>query len=220
VYGLTDPSAEQAVMKLDADEAGPGYTCFGGPGTFFGVSFLAAWAPGTGATTYPEGTGIRAYAGRKAVVQVHYNLEAGAAPDRTSIAWRFAPKVDHEAFVMPSVDLDLNLPPGAQSVSVSSESTANQAYKIHGVFPHMHLAGRQMRVDRIRGADTSCIVDVPRWSFHWQEFHFYDQPIDVRPGDVARITCTYDTTGRTKTTTFGEGTEDEMCLAGFYLTTD
>jgi len=40
----------------------------------------------------------------------------------------------------------------------------------------------------------------------------------VKPFDIVTITCGYDTTTRQTTVTWGEGTDDEMCLVGFYLT--
>ena len=59
---------------------------------------------------------------------------------------------------------------------------------------------------------------MPRWDFNWQQGYFYDTgPLAASGGDTLRISCTYDTTARTATTTFGEGTNDEMCLAFVYV---
>jgi len=58
-----------------------------------------------------------------------------------------------------------------------------------------------------------------RWDFDWQQFFNYgDGPVDIQFGDKVRITCGYDTTGRTDTVTWGEGTLDEMCLTFLYTT--
>jgi hypothetical protein len=62
------------------------------------------------------------------------------------------------------------------------------------------------------------MVDVPHWDFHWQDLYFYDEPIEVHAGDTMKLTCSYDTVGQTQTTTFGEGTTDEMCIAFLYQT--
>jgi hypothetical protein len=127
-----------------------------------------------------------------------------------------------EAFVLPAADLDLTLPPRSPSVSATHDQTMTEdaTYHLLGVFPHMHQLGTSLRVERIRDGASSCVVDVPHWSFHWQEFYFYSAPIDVVRGDVARITCTYDTRSRAGVTKWGEGTDDEMCIAGFYVTKD
>ena len=64
------------------------------------------------------------------------------------------------------------------------------------------------------------MVDVPSYSFAWQQFYFYEEPITIPFGESGQfdIRCGYDTRGATKTVHFGEGTGDEMCLNGFYVT--
>jgi hypothetical protein len=218
LFSLRSPEADAQAEQNDAAEAGPGYTCFGGPMTeSFG--FLAAWAPGTPVTRYPAGTGLPMLAGRKVVLQVHYNLAAGALPDRTRIALHLEPQVERQAEVSGMAQLDLNLPPGMESVTATAETTVGMENEVTilGAFPHMHKLGRTLYVERERAGSTSCVVNVPAWDFHWQQFYFYEQPIDAVAGDLFRISCTYDTRGRTTETVWGEGTEDEMCLAGFYF---
>ena len=92
--------------------------------------------------------------------------------------------------------------------------------EVYGVFPHMHTLGRKLRVERERGGEggaRECFLDVPKWDFDGQQFYFYTTPLLVEVGDRVNLTCTYDTTTRTATVTWGEGTDDEMCLAGFYI---
>ena len=83
--------------RLDEAEAGQGWTCFGGTGLSMGVDSLSdagwigAWAPGSDAVRYPDGTGSRLAAGSRIVMQVHYNLLHGRAPDRTAAVVTLAP---------------------------------------------------------------------------------------------------------------------------------
>jgi hypothetical protein len=81
--------------RLDAAAPGQGWTCFGGPGlpladgaggvqdALNNASWIAAWAPGWGGGRLPDGTGIPLPAGSQIVMQVHYNLLNGRAPDRS-----------------------------------------------------------------------------------------------------------------------------------------
>lgn len=39
----------------------------------------------------------------------------------------------------------------------------------------------------------------------------FDPPVEMRPGDELRTTCTYKSSHRDKTVYFGQGTQDEMC---------
>ncbi|AKT40931.1 hypothetical protein [Chondromyces crocatus] len=219
LYALDDESAEQAAADKDNQDNRPGYPCFGGAGV--NARWLVGWAPGGRATTYPEGTGIKLEAGRKAVLQVHYNLSNGPMPDRTRVDLKLAPSVDKEAAVTPLPALNLNLPPGQERAEASFQFTLpaqTPEITIYGVGPHMHTLGKTMDVSAVRGDDETCLARVTNWNFHWQSNSFYTTPIRVRGGDTLKITCGFDTTRRTEPTTWGEGTEDEMCIAFLYMT--
>jgi hypothetical protein len=97
------PAAQLAEAKqLDAGDSGPGWSCFGGTGLPAGdgagladslnnANWIAAWAPGWGGNRLPEGTGVSLPAGSKVVMQVHYNLLNGRAPDRSRALLTVAP---------------------------------------------------------------------------------------------------------------------------------
>jgi hypothetical protein len=88
---------------------------------------------------------------------------------------------------------------------------------IHGVLPHMHELGRTLHMELESGKST-CLVDVDRWNFHWQNTWWYDTPLVFPRVDALSIRCGYYTRSRTETVTWGEGTADEMCLAYLYIT--
>jgi hypothetical protein len=214
LFSLDSAAAEQQAEDLDGAEEGPGYTCFGAAGV--PSQFIGGWAPGTPVTRYPKGTGVLIPGGRKAILQIHYNTLNGVEPDRTRMDVTLVPSVPKVATIAPIADYTLDLAPGQTDVEETS-SMANPApipVQIHGVFPHMHQLGKKL----VATAGDQCLVDVPAWDFHWQQFYFYDDPVTVMPGDVLTITCTYDTMGKQTTTTWGEGTQDEMCLNFVYAT--
>ena len=88
--------------KLDARRAGPGLVVLRRHGTSGGrrrgiadslnnANWIAAWAPGWGGNRLPEGTGVPLPAGSQIVMQVHYNLLNGRAPDRSRALLTVAP---------------------------------------------------------------------------------------------------------------------------------
>jgi hypothetical protein len=94
---------------------------------------------------------------------------------------------------------------------------------IRTVAAHMHLLGRSIRVELNPGTTRAkVLLDIPRWSFHWQAAYLLETPVEARPGDVLRVTCRHDATLRRalspasarvpRYTLWGEGTTDEMCL--------
>ncbi|GIK64139.1 MAG: hypothetical protein BroJett018_19330 [Chloroflexota bacterium] len=81
--------------RRDAQDEGLGWQCFGGPdvaGVDGGLeNSIGSWTPGTFPTIFPEGTGVRLIGGSLIIMQVHYNLSAGALPDQTSTILQLAP---------------------------------------------------------------------------------------------------------------------------------
>ena len=102
--------------------------------------------------------------------------------------------------------------------------------ELHTANHHMHQLGRQQRTE-IRHADgsMSCLLDTPDWDFNWQGSYPLTEPVLMREGDALWIGCTWDNTAADQPIVdgevrepmdvqWGEGTEDEMCLAAFYVT--
>lgn len=219
LFQLETPEAEAAAAQLDAQSAGPGYTCFGGAGTP-STSLVGVWAPGVRAARYPAGTGLPVKGGRKMVVQIHYHNHGQVLPDRTSVDLMIEPTVANKSFLYLLAAPNLYLPPGKPEVAVTNQYPLPGflgQYNVWGVFPHMHTRGRQLRVETDRAGQTQCLTDVPRWDFNWQQGYFYEgAPRIVGGNDTLRITCTYDTSQLGQPITWGEGTDDEMCLAFLY----
>lgn len=93
--------------------------------------------------------------------------------------------------------------------------------KAYAVGPHMHQLGRSLKVEKIDASDkTSCMANVPKFDFNWQTGYMFKKSLDIKTTDSLKITCTFDTRGRTTPVKFAEGTEDEMCLAFLLVTTE
>lgn len=88
---------------------------------------------------------------------------------------------------------------------------------------HMHLLGRSIKIELNPGTPKAqTLLDVPDFDFDYQRFTPLATPVDVKPGDVVRVTCTHDATLRRQLpelrtlppryVVWGDGTSDEMCL--------
>ncbi len=91
------PSSVKAAEAKDADEAGEGWTCFGGTGlesvgqSLDDAPWLGAWAPGGSEQVMAKDVGVPVAKGSRVIMQVHYNLLAGPRPDVSSAQLRLAP---------------------------------------------------------------------------------------------------------------------------------
>ncbi|MEQ9320236.1 MAG: hypothetical protein RIF41_13810 [Polyangiaceae bacterium] len=220
LYAVADAVEAAEVASLDDADPGPGYLCYGGPGTAESRS-LAAWAPGTDVTRYPPGTGLRILAGLPLVMQVH--CSSGGEPDRTTIDLELVDDVAEEAIITGVFDVSLELPPGMESVSQTAAlpiPPLDKPLKLYGIYPHMHGLGRGMDAFYDRGGDVTCLVDVPEYDDDWQRYYFYTEPVVIEPpgGGFFRIECDFDTRGATDTIHWGEDAKDEMCIAAIYAT--
>jgi hypothetical protein len=91
------PEQLAAARQKDDAEQGEGWTCFGDTGLGDPVNalddapWLGAWAPGSREFVAGPGLGTRLEEGTGIVMQVHYNLLAGAEPDVSGLQLRLAP---------------------------------------------------------------------------------------------------------------------------------
>jgi hypothetical protein len=95
------PSEVGLAEQADQNDPGTGWTCFGGtafPGrgganavsALDSAPWLSAWAPGGGENVFGAGTGVLLPAGSRLILQVHYNLRNGVAPDDSGLRLRLA----------------------------------------------------------------------------------------------------------------------------------
>lgn len=96
---------------------------------------------------------------------------------------------------------------------------ANQPVTMWTATLHMHTRGRRAQLAIVHADGTKeCMLDIERWDFHWQGGYQFVQPKTFSPGDELYLECHFDNSDSTMARNWGEGTDDEMCLGGFYLT--
>lgn len=250
-YAAT-PDRVQAVLDADAADPGPGYSCFGGPGG--GVrGWIGAWAPGGMGSMYPADTGLLVERGSKVVLQVHYNEQSGAADktDQTRIELALSETVKRRAVLLLWANPDWLDGVGMDIPAYQKDVTHAFAYdptpymgaitrgaihsgvglRIYSASLHQHLLGSTSKLEILRGdgVGKECLLDIPRWDFHWQRSYGFKQGKVLHPGDRFSVSCHWDNSaenqpvlGGVKQTPrdvrWGEGTGDEMCLGVMYIT--
>lgn len=103
-----------------------------------------------------------------------------------------------------------------------------QPMTIHGVAAHMHLLGRQIRIETNPGTpQAKTVLNIPVWDFDDQGSRPID-PVSLKAGETVRVTCRHVQWLRDQLPAFegqpdryvvwGEGTTDEMCLGMLQVT--
>jgi Copper type II ascorbate-dependent monooxygenase, C-terminal domain len=240
---LAAPADVATYQALDDADPAPGYVCFGGPGGpngGAGAHWLGAWAPGSRGDDFPTGTGLKVPAGSKVIVQVHYNMtNDNGLPDQTSVDFKLDDSVQKEAIIQPWTNPQwvqnhtMVIPAGTADQMYAFQFAPAQyfGYITNNVIPsgvpvtmwtgslHMHTRGRKATLAIVHADGTrECMLDIPKWDFHWQGAYAFTQPKTFAPTDQLYLECHFDNSDSTMDRNWGEGTADEMCLGGFYVT--
>ena len=88
---------------------------------------------------------------------------------------------------------------------------------------HMHTLGNRFSLTlNPETSEEQLLFEIPQWDFNWQGRYQYEAPIHVTKGDIVRISCTWNKSSgeEQKYTTWGEGTQDEMCLSSLTILPD
>ena len=215
--------------QKDQAEAGPGYTSFGGPG-FIPTGGLGGWAPGCDPMFLPDGLGKYLQAGSDLVMQVHYHANGKPETDQSQVGIYFTKKpAEHIVTGVSLLNPRLDIPAGAKRHETKLSVTLPVDVTAIGVFPHMHLIGREMKVWAETPAGESVpLVWIKDWSFNWQDQYVFAEPLRLPKGTSIKLVAYYDNSSDNasnpnnppKRVRWGEETTDEMCLCTIQVYTD
>ncbi len=208
--------------ERDQADAGPGYSCFGGPGDPIHGG-LGGWAPGNTPAFLDEGIGRSLPRKSDVIIQVHYHPRGKAETDRSKIGIYFSRKpvkqTLHWSFV---INPGLELPPGESSIEIKAAWEVPVDVVAHSVAPHMHLLGRDMQISvKFPDGHVQDLIKIDDWDFNWQYTYNFEKPIDLPKGSVVYLVSHYDNSSSNlrnpnrdnpKLVKWGEATTDEMCI--------
>ncbi|MBM4360096.1 MAG: cytochrome c [Deltaproteobacteria bacterium] len=209
VVGLVGPEQASAVAALDAKDPRPGFDCRGGFGDLDDVRVLGGSLLGG---DFRRDLGVRVEPGSKLVLNLHYSTvktsgvilpSSSPGSDRTALAMRTSDTA-REAKVMAifnplwiagsAFEVDAGDPDAAFFYRFVPELfTQGKPIALENVTPHMHDLGRRIGL-KVRRADgtRSCLLDIPRWEFGWEQPYWFAEPKRIEPDDELYLECRYD----------------------------
>jgi peroxiredoxin len=196
-------------------------------GRDFLTNILAVGVPGMPPMILRDGEAKLVPAGSKLIFQVHYTPNGTAQTDRSSVGLVFAdPKsVRKEVRSNFAADFQLHIPPGAANHPVEADYRFGQDTLLYSLFPHMHLRGKSFRYEAIYPDKTrEILLDVPRYSFDWQNSYVFAEPKRMPEGTILHCTAAFDNSAANlsnpdpkATVGFGDQTWEEMMIGFFDL---
>ena len=245
---FSDPTGASASM---GEEQGS-YDCYGSANVS-DSAVLFAWAPGAVPMRMPENSGFAVSPGERLVAQIHYHPVYDSEGDMIDesalkIEWTEtepektvlyevlggvfentvnSPKWDNPPFAIPADESDHT----EVWREPMSQVPATTDLRIFGLFPHMHMLGRDIRISlQHEDGSETCLAHIPNYDFEWQRTYMYDAAIEnlptINPTDTLVISCNYNNSQSnpffqeylsiaglegSMDVSVGENTLDEMC---------
>ena len=161
----------------------------------------------------PEGVAIKLPKGKFLNLGLHlYNTTQETLEGTSAMEVQLMTKdeVKYESEALLAGPLSLSLPPGKQT-TVTNECDVTDDQTMYALFPHMHQLGTHIKTTFDVGGVQQVIHDGD-YRFN-EQFQLPIAPqIALHPGDKITTECTYDNT-TSKTVTFGESSDTEMCFS-------
>jgi mono/diheme cytochrome c family protein/Ca2+-binding EF-hand superfamily protein len=185
------------------------------------TGYWAAYVPGNGAHTYPEGFARKLPAGARVSFQIHYTPSGKATQDRLRLGLVFAKSPPrYEVRTLPLAKRDLRIPPGAAAHVESVSRPVPFDLPVLSFMAHMHVRGKAFKYELIPAdGATETLLDIPRYDFNWQLRYDLKQPKLIPRGSSLRVTAVYDNSADnpanpdpTKLVKWGPQTVDEMMI--------
>jgi hypothetical protein len=214
------------VRKRESKDGEPGFTQSNFPAPILPGS-LAFWVPGKDSRPLPEGVSLPWPKGADLVLQLHVHPSGKPEVERSTIGLYFTdtpPRRSLDLFLVENKKIDI--PAGKSDYRVTATRTLSVDVEVFGIFPHMHLIGKDVRVTALLpgGAKKSLLL-IDRWDFNWQGYYEYAKPVNLPKGTQVLMECTHDNSATNpfnpsqppKRVTYGEQTTNEMAIVLMHI---
>lgn len=201
-----------------------GFTIQPGKNSRMDYKMLGGIAPGTEPAFFPEGYGVKLFAGSKFIFQMHYHKEPGAGTgvyDQSSVAFKFADtEVQPLHITAVGNPREMYLPANTKDVFITSSQEFEKPISIVSLLPHMHLRGVYSKyVAVLPNGTRQEFLEVPQYDFNWQTGYRFKDHLELPAGTTIEVTMGYDNTADNPgnpdpsiDVKWGDATTDEMNL--------
>lgn len=192
-------------------------------------TILSIWTLGQNGECYHGNGGMRlgVTGYTRLALQFHWNNPelATTYQDASGMTLYYTPKLrPNDAGVWMVGSDEFDIPPRRETVEVHAVCTPGctqkemtQSIYVTAAWNHMHYLGVSETIEHYRdGVKLRDVTNDVTYSYDSPKTHEFPTPFEVRPGDELRTTCRYNSMSRTKTTVWGDSTQQEMCYGFLY----
>jgi hypothetical protein len=196
------------------------------PGQLFPGS-LSAWTPGRDPMPLPEGFSMPWKPGADLILQLHLHPVGKPEVERSTIGIYLTDQPPRKSMVdVLLIDKKIDIPAGEAAFRTRDELVLPVEMEAFGIFPHMHLIGRDMKVTaHPPQGDPFSLIWISDWDFNWQNFYQFATPVKLAAGTRIVMEAVHDNSAENvrnpsqppKRVVWGEQTADEMSAAFLQL---
>lgn len=191
-------------------------------GVFY--NYLGGYAPGSGSSIMPEGTGVFVAQDTLFLLQMHYTPAGKAVTDQTRVALYFHEETPSN-FLRHGVVLNpaIRIPPNAKSHEERAYFSFDKDALLYTVLPHSHYRGRSSTFTLIDPAgNEELLLSVPNYDFNWQRGYDFVEPKHIPAGSKLVHVTVYDNSSQNpanpdpdRAVPWGLQSHDEMLYGDF-----
>ena len=184
---------------------------------------LSAWTPGRDAVPLPPGFSLPWKTGAGLILQLHLHPSGKPETEQSSIGLYLTDEPPQRSMVdIGLIYKKIDIAPGEKEYHSRDEFTLPIAMETRGVFPHMHMLGRDFKLTAVPPeGDPISLLWINDWDFNWQGFYEYETPVKLPAGTKIVMETIHDNSAENfrnpsnppKRVKWGEQTTDEMSVA-------
>lgn len=184
---------------------------------------LAAWTPGRNPLPLPEGFSMPWKPGVGLVLQLHLHPSGKPETEKSSIGLYFTDQPPRQSMInLMLLNTKIDIPPGEHEYRSHDEFTLPIDMDLCGLFPHMHLLGREFKLTvELPSGDELTLLRINDWDFNWQSDYQFEKPVRLLAGSKIVMETVHDNSTENihnpnrppRRVKWGEQTTDEMAVA-------
>ncbi|APW61613.1 alpha/beta hydrolase [Paludisphaera borealis] len=221
-HGLMAVDTTGRARKEDDADPAPGYKGSGNiPGELF-PGGMATWTPGRDPIPLADGMSMPWKPNADLVLQLHLHPSGKPEVEQSSVGFYLTDQPPQRSSTdLLLINQKIDIAPGDKSYRTRDELTLPIDMEVVGVFPHMHLIGRDIKVTAHppQGKPFS-LLWIDDWNFDWQNFYQYVAPVKLAAGTRVVVEAVHDNSADNprnpsqppKRVTWGEETTNEMTI--------
>eukprot|EP00735_Rhodelphis_limneticus_P013920 TRINITY_DN7885_c0_g1::TRINITY_DN7885_c0_g1_i1::g.23751::m.23751 TRINITY_DN7885_c0_g1::TRINITY_DN7885_c0_g1_i1::g.23751 ORF type:complete len:1216 (-),score=353.74,sp/Q9CXI3/MOXD1_MOUSE/32.74/9e-78,sp/Q9CXI3/MOXD1_MOUSE/33.91/3e-41,sp/Q9CXI3/MOXD1_MOUSE/32.85/2e-12,Cu2_monoox_C/PF03712.10/4e-28,Cu2_monoox_C/PF03712.10/4.2e-34,DOMON/PF03351.12/3.4e-28,DOMON/PF03351.12/1.3e-27,Cu2_monooxygen/PF01082.15/2.3e-26,Cu2_monooxygen/PF01082.15/7.2e-27,SapA/PF02199.10/3.3,SapA/PF02199.10/37 TRINITY_DN7885_ len=191
------------------------------------MNVIHAWAVGGKTMVYPDIAGypVGPDGAVYVLMEMHYNNHHTdeSFKDTSGLRLHYTDILRQHDIGVLSVGSDtvsIEIPAGEADYKIDTwcpsgcTSLLDDTATVIGILGHGHIHATQVHVRLYRNnTELEPLLSDEYYDFNYQDYHYYSTYREVKPKDIIRTTCHYNTEAETETVFGGQSTQEEMCLA-------